>query len=174
MVLRSLKGWTIVKDSTGSERIWLLLLFWPNRLDQRGPTSYDLQAFYKNLWTTSNKKMCKMTESHDLKLKREGKWVRHWNFCTTTNSNLLQISNSKMPVVEISLTLSYLYQAQYVSCSKSETVVQCFVCNSISVFRFDLLHAETVLHILSEFLCEIYSLGSQSLLTNFQNRFTVK
>jgi len=37
-----------------------------------------------------------------------------------SNKNLLQIS--AMPVVEASLTLSFLYQYQYVSGSKSETI----------------------------------------------------
>jgi len=55
------------------------------------------------------------------------------------NSNLLQISISGMPLVEASLTLLFVYQYQCYWC-KYETIVQCFVCHSISVFRFDLLH----------------------------------
>jgi len=38
--------------------------------------------------------------------------VRHLNYYTTANSNLLQISISELPVVEGSLTMSLLYQYQ--------------------------------------------------------------
>jgi len=38
----------------------------------------------------------------------------------SSNKNVLQIN--AMPVVEASLTLSFLYQYQYVSGSKSETI----------------------------------------------------
>jgi len=58
-----------------------------------------------------------------------------------SNKNVLQISISAMPAVEASLTLSFLYQYQYVSGSKSETIDQCFVCHAIYVFGFDLLHS---------------------------------
>jgi len=83
--------------------------------------------YYKNLRATSNKMMCETTDSH-------------WNYYTSAKSNLLQISVSVMHVVEISLTLSFLFKTQYVSCIKSETVTRCFVYNSISIFRFGLLH----------------------------------
>jgi len=56
------------------------------------------------------------------------------------NSNLLQISISGMSVVEASLTLSFLHQTQYFSYGEFETIVQCFVCNPISVLDL----AETV------------------------------
>jgi len=46
-----------------------------------------------------------------------------------TSKIVLQISFSKMPVVKASLKLSFLYQ--YVSISKSETMVQHFVSHSI-------------------------------------------
>ena len=83
--------------------------------------------------------MYKTIDSQHLKLSRENEWVCRWNYYTIPNSNLLQISFSDMPVIEAFLTLSFLYQYQC-QWSKSETTVQCFVCNSISVFRFDLLH----------------------------------
>jgi len=38
--------------------------------------------------------------------------VRYLNHYTTENSNLLQISISELPVVEGSLTMSFLYQCQ--------------------------------------------------------------
>jgi len=57
-----------------------------------------------------------------------------------TQQQLLLIFISWMPVVKASLTLSFLCQTQYVGCRKSETIVQCFVCHSISFFKFDLLH----------------------------------
>jgi len=51
------------------------------------------------------------------------------------------ISVSTMPVVDASLTLSDTIQYQHVSGSKSESMAWCFVCKSISAFRFDLLHS---------------------------------
>jgi len=42
----------------------------------------------------------------------------------SANSNSLQISISEMHVVKIALTLSFLYETQYLSCSKPETDVQ--------------------------------------------------
>ena len=75
---------------------------------------------------------------------------------------------SVMPVVEASLTRSFPYQTQYISCRKSETetIVQCFVCNLISVFRFDLLHGRNCVPNID---AKSFSLGSLSLPTNFQN-----
>jgi len=58
-----------------------------------------------------------------------------------SNENFLQISISAMPLVEASLKLSFLYQYHYVIGSKSETIDQCFVCYSIYIFGFDLLHS---------------------------------
>jgi len=43
---------------------------------------------------------------------REDKWVRHWKYYTTANSNLLQIPVSGMPLIEASLTLSFCEQYQ--------------------------------------------------------------
>jgi len=51
--------------------------------------------------------MCKIKDSQDLKSKKEGRWVLHWNFYTTANSNSSQISISGMPLV-VYLTLSFL------------------------------------------------------------------
>jgi len=66
------------------------------------------------------------------------------------NSNLLQISISGMPVVEASLQHHRSFINTNVSGSKSETIVQCFVCHSIAVFRCDLLHSiESVCTVLS-------------------------
>jgi len=51
------------------------------------------------------------TDSQDIKSKRENRWVRwayHWNYYTISINNLLQISISSRPVVEDSLTLSFL------------------------------------------------------------------
>jgi len=58
------------------------------------------------------------------------------------NINKQFITNliSAMPVAEVSLTLSFLYQYQYVRDSKSEIMLWCCVCHSVFVFRFDLLH----------------------------------
>ena len=81
---------------------------------------------------------------------------------------------------EDSLKLSFLYQ--YCVCSsKSETIVQFFVCRSISVFRFDLLHSiENVLsytYVIPNFECissaKSFSFGNLSLLTSFQKLSTV-
>jgi len=84
-------------------------------------------------------------------------------------SKLLQFSISGMRVIEVSLTLSFLYQYQYVSCSKSKTIVQCLVCNSISVFKFDLLHGwNCAPNIKCIFCATFFSFGSISLLPNFQ------
>ena len=55
-------------------------------------------------------------------------WLK---YCTTANSNSLQISISGMLVVEASLTLSFLI---HTSVRKSQTIVQCFACPAISVF----------------------------------------
>ena len=69
---------------------------------QRGPTSFDLRAILQkreNLRAISNKAMFKTTVSQDLKLKMEDKWVRHWNYFTTANSQLIQIPISGMPVI---------------------------------------------------------------------------
>ena len=76
--------------------------------------------FYKNVDTCGAllTKWCVKQQIQDLKLKREDKWARHWNYHTIANSILLQIAISAMPVVEASLTLSFLYQTQYDSCSK--------------------------------------------------------
>jgi len=63
----------------------------------------------ENVRATSNKMMCKTADSQDLKFKREDKWLRHWNYYS---SSLLQISVSGTPVVEASFTLSFLYQSQ--------------------------------------------------------------
>ena len=63
-----------------------------NGVEQRGPTKFDLRANLQkreNLRATSNKMMCKTTDSQDLKLKMEDKWAGHWNYYTTANSNLL-------------------------------------------------------------------------------------
>jgi len=75
-----------------------------------------------------------------------------------------------MPVAEASLTLSFPCQNQYVSCRNSETTVQCFVCNSTSVFRFDLLRDRNCAPNID---AKSFSLESLSLLTNFQNLSTV-
>ena len=102
-------------------------------LCQRGPTTFDLRTILQkpdNLRATSIKLMCETTDSHDLKLKGEGKWVRHWNFYTIANSNLLQISISMMPVVQASLTLSSFING-LTNVSYSATVVQYFFCHSI-------------------------------------------
>jgi len=47
------------------------------------------------------------------------------------NKNLLQIN--AMPVVEVSLTLSFLYQNQYVTGSKPETIESASQRHSINV-----------------------------------------
>jgi len=92
-------------------------------------------------WSTSNKMMCKITDSQHLKLKkgRQGNAsLKFLYYNTIANSNLLQISINRMSVVQASLTLSFLFQYQCLWC-KSETIVQCFVWHSISAFRFNLL-----------------------------------
>jgi len=56
--------------------------------------------------------MYKTTDSQDLELKEEDKWVDHSNYPTIANVNLLPISISGMPLVEAFLTISFLYQYQ--------------------------------------------------------------
>jgi len=58
-----------------------------------------------------------------------------------SHKNLLHIFISAVPVVEASQTVLFLYQYQFVSGSKSETIDQCSVCHSIFLFGFDLLHS---------------------------------
>jgi len=60
-----------------------------------------------------------------------------------SNKNLLQIN--AMPVVEASLTLSFLYQYQYVCGSKPETW-QCFAWHSIDVSDLTCFIVENVAH----------------------------
>jgi len=64
--------------------------------------------------------MCKTTDLQDLKLKME----EIVSLTLLHNSNLLQIPISGMSAVETSLTLSSLYQTQYASWGKSETIVK--------------------------------------------------
>jgi len=98
--------------------------------------------------------------------------VCHWHYYTIANINLLQISISEMPVVEVSLTLSFLFQYKSVSGSMSETITQCFVCHSISAFRFGLFsrrkctsHTYFVFpNIACNFRAKSFSLGNLSLL----------
>jgi len=65
---------------------------------QHGPTTIDLRAILQkcdNSQATSNKMMYKTTDSQDLKLKRNSRWVNrvcHWNYYTIAINNLLQIS----------------------------------------------------------------------------------
>jgi len=66
--------------------------------------------------------MCKTTDSQDLKLKREDKSLV-FEIITQQQIAIYCKSISGMPVVDASLTLSFLRQTQYVSCSKSETIV---------------------------------------------------
>jgi len=120
--------------------------------------------------------MRKATDSKDLKLKMEDKWVHHWNCYTSANSKLLlnlsqwdaccqwapniltlskqqyliwdtafwstkqqdmlEIWGGLLPPFPLAmcvafLTLSFVYQTQYVSCSQSENIVRCFMCNLI-------------------------------------------
>jgi len=110
---------------------------------QCGPNIFDLRAILQkrdNSPDISHKMIYNTTDSQDLKLKKESRWVQsvcHWNYHTIAISNLIQISISAMTVVEAFLTLSFLYQYQHVSGRKSETIVPCFVCHSISLFRCD-------------------------------------
>jgi len=95
------------------------------------------------------------------------KWVRHRNHYTISINNLLQISISAMPVAEASLTLSFLYQYQYVRDSKSEIMLWCCVCHSVFVFRFDLLHRrKSSPNIECIFSAKSFSLWNLSQLTN--------
>jgi len=67
-------------------------------------------------------------------------------------------------------TIVPIYQTQYVSHNKLEPTVPCFVCNSITVFRFDLLHGRNCAKNIECIFCAKYfNLWSLSLLTNFQN-----
>ena len=65
--------------------------------------------------------------------------MHHWNYYTAANSNLLVLQKSRGCLWSRHLTLSFLYQNQCWRC-KSQTIIQCFVCHSISVFRFDFFH----------------------------------
>ena len=53
-------------------------------------------------------------------------------------------------------TIVHIYQTKYVSHSKSEPIVQCFVCNAITVFGFDLLHGRNCAKNLGSIFCEKY------------------
>ena len=147
---------------------------------QRGPTTFYLRAILQrrdNSRATSNKMMYETTDSQDLKLKRENRWLQwvcHWNYYTTSIDNLLQISISVMSVVEASFTLSFLWQYPYVRGSKSEIWSDFFVCHLISVFRVDLLHRRkcALTHVCASkrqanFSAKSFSLGNLSLLTTF-------
>jgi len=74
-----------------------------------------------------------------------------------SNKQLLQTSISAIPMVEASLTLSFLYQYLPSQCCMSQTMVWCFVCHWISAFRFDLLHGRkcTFTHICAS-KCRVY------------------
>jgi len=83
-----------------------------------------------------------------------------------------------MPVVEASLTLSSFTKPT--SGRKSATIVQCFVCHSISVFRFDLLHLKSSTltqvcfpNIKCIYSAKSFSFGNLSLLTNFKKHSTL-
>jgi len=107
-------------------------------------------AWANYFWTTShftktwqlvghfNKVMCERTDSQYSKLNK-GRYESA-SLKLLDNSTLLQISKSGMPVVEVSLTLSFLHQYQCYSGSKSETIVHISVCYSIYGFKFDLHH----------------------------------
>ena len=62
--------------------------------------------------------------------------MRHWNYYTTA---IYYKSLSAMPLVEASLINYGLFSNTSVRGSKPETIVRCFVCHLISIFRFDLL-----------------------------------
>jgi len=68
-----------------------------------------------------------------------------------------------MPVIEASLTLSFLYQYQCYSGSKSETIVQCSACHAIFVFTFYLLYRRksvlTRMYFQTYFYYEIFQFG---------------
>jgi len=84
-------------------------------LRQFGRTTFDVQAILQKrdiLPATSDKTMYETTDSQYLKLKTEDKRVLYWNYYTIVNNNLLQISICGMPVIEVSLTLSFLCQYQ--------------------------------------------------------------
>jgi len=66
-----------------------------------------------------------------------------------------------------------------VSGSKLETIVQCFFCHSISVFKFDLFHSRKCVysHTRTSYVFSkipyMFSLGSLSILTNYQKLSTL-
>jgi len=94
--------------------------------------------------------------------------VCHWNYYTIAHSNLLPVSISGIPVVEA----SWQYHS-FINTSASG-IVQCFVCHSISVFRFDLLHrrkfthAHVCVNIECNFSAKSFYLKNLSSLTNFR------
>jgi len=101
----------------------LYFLIWAFELEQRGPTTSDLRAILQNcdyMRTSSNKMMCKTTDSQQLKLKK-GRQVS-WSLKQYQNINLLQI----------------FYQWDACGRDFSDTIVQCFASHSIYVFRFAL------------------------------------
>ena len=92
-----------------------------------------------------------------------------------SNKNLLQIN--AMSVVEASLTLSFLYQCQYVSGSKSETIE-----SASPDIRFDLLHSTkcslfshiyVLLNAECIFIAKYFSLGNLFMLVIFLKLSTV-
>jgi len=119
------------------------------------------RPFYKNLQDTSNKIMYTITDSP-------------WNYCTSANTVASYYKSLSVRCLWWRfLTLSFLYQTQHVSCRKAETAVQCFACNSISIFRFCLLYGRKYApNIECIFYTKAFMSGSLSLLTNFQNLST--
>jgi len=76
-------------------------------LSERGPTTFDLPAILQkryNLRETSNKMIYETTDSQDLKLKKENKWVRHCNHYTAPNSNLLHCN-----LLQCNITIYYCH-----------------------------------------------------------------
>ena len=104
--------------------------------------------------------------------------MRYWKYYTIANSNLLQISISGMPVVEASLTLSFLCLSMLVVASRR---LSSSVSSTIRfLFSTWLLRVENVvshMYVLPniEFIFSVksFNLGNQSLLTNFQKLSTV-
>ena len=118
---------------------------------RRGPTTFSLRGIlqkHDNSRATSNKMMYKTTDSQDIKFQRENRlvnWVCHWNYYT--NSNKQSITNLchcdacdwgfSDNVVPLTIPI-----CQW---QKSETVVRCFVCHSISVLGLTCFMEENVL-----------------------------
>ena len=101
-----------------------------------------------SLQATSNKMIIKTTDLKDLLIKNsEWKLKSNWNCYTIANINLLQITRSDLYVRYLwsKIIWYYRFYDNFNICGcESETIFQCFVYHSISVFGLGLLQIRTL------------------------------